>query len=69
MKIIEITVDPEGKTKVETKGFSGSECVNASRALEQALGVQVAERKTGEFYSDAMTGTMRSETKHLKQSG
>ena len=69
MKIIEVTVDPEGKTKVETKGFSGSECVDASRALEQALGVQVAERKTGEFYSDAMTGTTQSETKHLKQSG
>ncbi len=69
MKIIEITVDTEGKTKVETKGFSGSECVNASRALEQALGVQVTERKTGEFYSDAMTGTNFSETKHLKQSG
>ncbi len=37
MKIIEVTVDPQGKTKVETKGFSGSECVDASRALEQAL--------------------------------
>ncbi len=69
MKIIEVTVDPEGKTKVETKGFSGSECVDASRALEQALGVQIAEQKTSEFYSDAMTGTTQSETKYLKQSG
>lgn len=67
MKMIEITVNPEGKTKVETKGFSGSECVNASRALEQALGVQVAERKTGDFYSEAMTGMNLSEAKHLKQ--
>ena len=35
MKTIEITVDPKGGTKVETRGFSGAECREASRFVEQ----------------------------------
>ena len=38
MKTIEITVSPKGDTKVETKGFSGTECRQASRFIEEALG-------------------------------
>ena len=38
MKIIEITVDSKGQTKVETRGFTGSECREASKFIEQALG-------------------------------
>ena len=50
MKTIHIIVSPEGKTKVETKGFVGSECVQASQYIEQALGSRNLERKTSEFY-------------------
>jgi len=49
-KVIEITVSPTGETKVETKGFSGSECRDASKFVEQALGQRTAEQLTGEFY-------------------
>ena len=38
MKIIEITVSPRGETKVETRGFTGGACREASRFIEQALG-------------------------------
>ena len=38
MKIIEIVVSPAGQTQVETKGFAGAECRQASEFLEQALG-------------------------------
>ena len=38
LKTIEITVDPKGDTKVETRGFTGGECREASRFVEQALG-------------------------------
>ena len=31
MKTIEIIVAPDGKSRVETKGFTGSECREASR--------------------------------------
>ena len=50
MKIIEITVGPKGETKVETRGFSGGACREASRFLEQALGARTAEALTAEFH-------------------
>ena len=38
-QIIEVTVSPQGETTVQTKGFTGSTCQEASKFLEQALGV------------------------------
>ena len=62
MKTIEITVDPQGQARVETKGFSGSECREASRILEQALGRSTGETLTAEFYQN------QSVDQQLKQS-
>jgi hypothetical protein len=50
LKKIEIIVLPDGQTKVETKGFSGSECQRASEFLEKALGQRMSEQLTAEFY-------------------
>ncbi len=50
MKIIEIAIDPQGHTQIETKGFTGAECRDASRLLEQALGRPTAETMTAAFY-------------------
>ncbi len=50
MKRIELIVSPDGSSRVETKGFTGTECQQASRFLEQALGLQQEERLTAEFY-------------------
>jgi hypothetical protein len=49
-KIIEIIVSPTGQTTVQTKGFSGANCQEASRFIEQALGRRSNEQLTGEFY-------------------
>jgi Protein of unknown function (DUF2997) len=49
-KTIEIIVSPKGETKIETKGFSGSECRLASQFVEQALGQRTAEQMTAEFH-------------------
>jgi hypothetical protein len=38
---------------VETKGFTGPSCKDASRFLEQALGESTAERLTAEFHQSA----------------
>ena len=46
-KIIEVIVSPTGETTIQTKGFAGGECQQASKWLEQALGVSTADRKTG----------------------
>ena len=55
-KIIEITVGPKGETKVETRGFTGGECREASRFVEQALGTKTAETLTAEFYQGQQNG-------------
>ena len=50
MKTIEITVDPQGQSRVETRGFSGGECREASRFVEQALGRRTSEALTAEYH-------------------
>ena len=49
-KIIEIIVSPTGETRLETKGFSGEECKEASRFVELALGASAGEQMTAEFH-------------------
>jgi hypothetical protein len=49
-KTIELVVSPKGETTVQTKGFSGGECRDASRFVEQALGQRTAETLTAEFH-------------------
>lgn len=56
MKIIRITVDPKGQTRVETRGFAGPECREASRFVEQALGSRSAESLTAEFHQGQQAG-------------
>ena len=53
MKIIEIIVSPKGQTRVETKGFAGRECQQASRFVEEALGTNSSFRLTEEYYRSA----------------
>ena len=52
-RVIEVTVTTDGATKVETHGFTGSSCQDASRFLEQALGQKTNETLTSEFYESA----------------
>ena len=62
MKTIEITVDPKGQARVETKGFSGGECREASRFVEQALGTRSAETLTAEFHLGQQEGQELSQS-------
>ena len=48
MKIIEITVSPQGETRLETKGFAGASCQDASHFIENALGETLSDRPTAE---------------------
>jgi hypothetical protein len=50
MKIIEVIIYPDGSSRVETRGFQGSDCQQASRLIEQALGSRQQERTTPEFF-------------------
>jgi hypothetical protein len=51
VRAIEITVDPKGATRIETKGFTGGSCREASRFVEEALGRTTAERLTAAFHA------------------
>jgi hypothetical protein len=62
VKTIEITVSPTGQARVETRGFTGGECREASRFIEQALGTRTAESLTAEYHQGQQTG------QELKQS-
>jgi hypothetical protein len=62
MRIIEVTVDSKGQSKVETRGFTGGECREAAKFIEQALGQRTEEKLTPEFYQGQTTD------RQLKQS-
>ena len=52
-KTIEIIVSPTGQSRVETKGFTGTECRDASRFIEQAIGQQTSEILKAEVHQAA----------------
>jgi hypothetical protein len=61
-RIIRVIIGPKGETRIETKGFSGPECREASRFIELALGQPVNEQVTAEFYQAQTT------EQHIRQS-
>ncbi len=61
MKTIEIIVLPTGETNVQTKGFAGSSCRDASAFLEKALGQRAGERLTAEFHQQQSVETTQQQ--------
>jgi hypothetical protein len=51
-RIIEVSVSPQGEISVQTKGYAGSDCLQASKFLEQALGRTTTDNKTAEFFQE-----------------
>lgn len=50
MKTIEVTIAADGTTRVETHGFHGASCQQASRFLEAAIGQRKSEQLKAEFH-------------------
>jgi len=61
MKTIEILVSPAGATKIQTHGFTGASCQEASRFLEQALGARLAEERTAAFYEQGQASLVHEQ--------
>jgi hypothetical protein len=57
MRTIEIVITPEGKTTLQTLGFTGPSCRDASKFIEQALGQQTGEQLTAEFHQADTTAS------------
>ena len=53
MKTIEVTVAPDGTAQVQTRGFAGRACLEASRHLEAELGLTTSAKLSSEFYANA----------------
>lgn len=49
-RVIEIMVAPDGSSRIKTKGFTGSSCLESSRFLEEALGKKSHDERTADFY-------------------
>jgi hypothetical protein len=49
---IEITISPSGEVQLKVIGMAGKGCLEATKDLEDALGVVVAREKTSEFYQN-----------------
>jgi hypothetical protein len=58
---IEILVSPSGQAVVQTRGFAGSSCRQASQFVEKALGEATSETLTAEFYQQ------QTSREHLQQ--
>ena len=48
-RTIEITVSPTGELSIDAFGFKGPDCEQATRFLEEALGVQAQKVKKPEY--------------------
>lgn len=42
---IEVIIDTNGKIRLQTSGFSGDECLSATREIEELLGSQILQRE------------------------
>jgi len=50
MKTVTITVSPKGEVRVQTSGFAGSSCQQATAEFERALGKVTSDAPTEEAY-------------------
>ena len=62
MKRIEIIISPAGKTRLQTHDFVGSDCQQASRFLEQALGQKLTETFTPAFHETQIAQQTHQQT-------
>ena len=60
-KIIEVVVSPNGQTRIQTKGFVGSACQEASEFLERALGKVMVDKPTSESHRVQESNRIRNQ--------
>jgi hypothetical protein len=50
VKSIELVIDTKGQVTLQTHGYAGSSCTDATRQLEAALGQKLQDERTGEYF-------------------
>ena len=64
MKQIIVLIDPDGNTEIEVEGMAGSGCKEATKALEEALGVVTKTTNKTNFYRQEVTSADRIRTQN-----
>ena len=59
LKTVTVTVDENGTAQVETDGFTGAECLEATKELERSLGLKTSDRKTSEYNKRTTSSTLK----------
>jgi hypothetical protein len=67
MKYIEVIVGTDGQSRVETHGFIGAECRNASAFLEATLGTTEREQTTAAFHELASQSSVHVNHSELER--
>tara|TARA_R110002095_G_scaffold1432_4_gene7484 strand:+ start:62023 stop:62217 length:195 start_codon:yes stop_codon:yes gene_type:complete len=62
LKTIDIIFSTDGQSRIETRGFTGSRCMDASRFLEATLGKVSSEQLTAEYHQ-----TIQHQPNQLRQ--
>ena len=57
---IEITISPSGEVQMKVIGMAGKGCLEATKELEDALGLVVSREKTSEFYQSETVQTINT---------
>jgi hypothetical protein len=47
---LEFSIDDDGKISIKVVGAQGPECLELTKAIEEALGVVTDRKKTSDFY-------------------
>lgn len=55
MPQIIVTISPQGESRVETRGFFGASCRDASEFIKQAIGKRESEVLTAEYFTTVTT--------------
>lgn len=50
---VTVEITAQGQVTVQTSGFAGASCKQATAALEKALGTVTSDEKTAEFHQGA----------------
>ena len=60
MEQIFVDIGPDGAVQIDAVGFSGPDCEQATRFLEEALGATVQRRKKPEYRQGRVVGRQRT---------
>lgn len=57
MKKIRCTIEEDGSVTIETTGFKGKSCLQATAEFEKALGTVKKQKRSPEYYQQETTAT------------